>query len=269
MRSQLLARQQKERRELTMRLTSPSHITGSRFTEHQKIEGYHEDRSVRGFLGCDRLLKSENLYGMIQLGYDPKRQQSFLFATIKTSIFDTAASREQHEINDRAKMSEMKIGNQNRAYVSRRRKNSAMLLYKAENKPWSESSVAPYLTRANTGALRKVLPFLGVDTELAERGQLLLRARSLMEQSRQAFLTGRTQDQRAIRARQLSLLREQEQVGSLIWRKQQQTRLFFRKANMVFDLQKAAMFQYYRGQADSGRRQEESVPVEPPQDEVR
>ena len=112
---------QKQRREAAARLTSPAHILQNRFEEHQSIEGYFEDRTVPDFLGCDRLWKWDTLYGTVQMGYDPKRGQSFLFANIKTSIFDTAASQEQRKMNDRQRMSQLKTGNQNRAFSARRR----------------------------------------------------------------------------------------------------------------------------------------------------
>ena len=82
------------------RLTAPVHVQQSHFSEHQRIEGYFENRDVPQFLGSDRLMKLDTLYGTIQLGYNPRRGQSFLFANIKTSIFDTAPSRHQRELKE-------------------------------------------------------------------------------------------------------------------------------------------------------------------------
>lgn len=260
-------KQKKEREELLARLTAPTHISESRFSEHEKIEGYQEDRSVPQFFGCDRLLKSENQFGSIQMGYDPKRQQAVLFARIKTSIYDNAASREHREMTDRQRMGEQKTATSNRSYVAKRRQNSAVILYKAENKPWSERSIAPYLKRVNTGALRKTLPFLGAGLERQERETLLQKQKLLLQNERASFLARNDNGVRAVRKEQRELKRVDEQLSSIIWRKERQSGLFFRRINLVFDLQKADMFAYYRSKAITHRVEAENVNPEKPQDE--
>ncbi|MEG1777766.1 MAG: hypothetical protein RR209_02215, partial [Angelakisella sp.] len=98
--SRELVQSEKKRKEQLARLTAPLHITQNHFTEHTSVEGYQEDRRAEGFFGCDRLMKMDSMYGTIQMGYSPRRKQSFLFANIKTSVFDTAASREHHRMNE-------------------------------------------------------------------------------------------------------------------------------------------------------------------------
>ena len=85
---------QREKREALARLTAPQHLTTTHFLEHRKVEGYEQDREVHDFYGCDRLWKLETVYGRVQMGYDPKKGQSFLFANLKTSIYNNAASRD-------------------------------------------------------------------------------------------------------------------------------------------------------------------------------
>ncbi|MEG1972588.1 MAG: hypothetical protein RR315_05450, partial [Oscillospiraceae bacterium] len=178
------------------------------------------------------------------------------------------ASREQKEMNEQQQMSELKTGNQNRAFVSRRRQNSAVMLYKAENKPWNEASVAPYLSRVNTGALRKTLPFLDVHTERLENDSDREQQKSLQQEERAALQNstkaGRLQ---TIRAERVALSQEQNSLGSLIVRKQQKTLWFFRRVNLVFDLQKASIFEYYRNIA-AGRVLEAENAALPPTDDV-
>ena len=87
-----LKRKEKQNRELLSRLTAPQHIVENRFTEHKKVEGYFQDRNAKNFYNCDRLMKIDTLYGTIQLGYDPRRRESFIFSYIKTSIYDTVSS---------------------------------------------------------------------------------------------------------------------------------------------------------------------------------
>ncbi len=142
-------------KEAYARLTAPQHIAVEHFSRHQKIEGYHENRDAPEFVGSDRLLKLDTLYGTIQMGYNPRRGQSFLFANIKTSVFDTAASRYQKELKEYQMARALKTGTQNLAYSAKRRGGAAVILYKAQNMPWSRGSIAPYLARANMEALRK------------------------------------------------------------------------------------------------------------------
>lgn len=252
--------QQARRKEAVMRLTAPAHITQNRFEEHIRVEGYFEDRTVSDFMDCDRLWKWDTLYGTVQMGYDPKRGQSFLFSNIKTSIFDTAASQEQRKMNDRQRMEQLKTGNQNRAFSARRRANSSVLLYKAENKPWTEQSIRPYLLRQNLEALRKTMPFLNTREEIFERSRALKQDRELSAKEQRA-----SGERAAVRAERLGLSRELNSLGALISRKQSQSRLFFRKINIAFDLQKQKMFEYYRGRIAARRLEPENVTAPPPE----
>ena len=231
---QNLREKRAEKREAIARLTAPQHLTTTRFLEHRKVEGYEQDREVHDFYGCDRLWKLETAYGRIQMGYDPKRGQSFLFANLKTSIYGNAASREQRRMSERERMKTLKTGTQNVAYSARRRAGSTVILYKAENRPWSEASIAPYLGRVNLETLAQTMPFL-VRTEREEAD------------------AARREYRRLDAARGAQALAQQTELGHWIEHleavrmlKEQQSRLFFRKLNIAIDLQKAKMFEYYR-----------------------
>ncbi|MEG0338322.1 MAG: hypothetical protein RR573_00225 [Oscillospiraceae bacterium] len=238
--------QNDKRKEQLARITAPLHLTQSNFMQHEKLEGYN--KTAEGFFGCDRLMKISSIFGTIQMGYNPEKGQSFLFANIKTSIFDTAPSAEQRIMNESEQMSEIKTGNQNKAFVSRRRQNSAVLLYKAENKPWSEQSVAPYLNRVNTGALRKTLPFLNIKESKLEQSDARIEQKRL--QNDEQNLECKQSDAaklRIVRAKRVELSCRQNEINSLIMRKERLAQWFFRRVNLVFDLQKQKMFEYYRG----------------------
>lgn len=232
-------------RETAARLSAPQHLTTTRFEEHKRIEGYEQDRAVPEFYGCDRLWKMDTLYGRIQMGYHPGRGQSFLFANIKTSIFDTAASEYQHRMKETQQMRALKSGTQNMAYSARRWRNSTVLLYKAENKPWSEQSIAPYLKRINLETLRKTMPFLE-RSEARDREEGRQEKKRLEQQIRSKLREGDGAAVAALRLQERELSRRQDTLGALLARKQTQSQLFFRKINIAFDLQKAKMFEYYR-----------------------
>jgi len=239
------------------RLTAPSHMKTNHFREHQKIEGYFENRDVPDFMGSDRLLKIDTLYGTIQLGYYPRKGQSFLFANIKTSIFDTAASRYQKELKEYQMMRGLKTETPNVAYTAKRRGNSAVVLYKADSLPWSRRSILPYLRRINMEALGKTMPFLDKSAEVSQRESALRGQKSLSRELSEK-MTGRKYAEMAwIRARQMELLAKQNELGALIYRKDTQQRLFFRKLNYALDFQKREMFAYYRdrrrGGAEAGK----------------
>ena len=84
-------------RETSDRLTAASHVQVEYFAKHQKIEGYYESQMPGRLFGCDRLMKQDNMFGTLQLGYNPNRERVFLFANMKTSRYDTVASRYQKE----------------------------------------------------------------------------------------------------------------------------------------------------------------------------
>lgn len=234
-----------EARETDARLRAPQHLVTNRFEEHKKIEGYEQDRSVPNFIGCDRLWKLETQYGRIQMGYHPGRGQSFLFANIKTSIYDNAASAYQRRMKETQQMRTLKTGTQNIAYSARRWQAGAILLYKAENKPWSEQSIAPYLKRVNLETLRKTMPFLD-RSEAKEREENREEKKRLEEKVRQSLRQRDNARTAELRLQERELSRRQDLMGALLTRKQTQSQLFFRKINLAFDLQKAKMFEYYR-----------------------
>lgn len=241
---QLLRRSR--RRETALRLAAPQHIVTTRFEQHRKVEGYRQDRSVPNFFGCDKLWQLDTQYGRIQMGYHPGRGQSFLFAHIKTSVLDSAPSAHQRRLDERSQMRAQKTGNQNVAFSARRQSASAVLLYKAENKPWSEASLAPYLRRANLEALAKTMPFLTRAEEARRLQEAAARRRAIQDEERAALAKGDAAALAAARLERRQLEEERSALQSLLVRKHTQSRLFFRKLNIAFDLQKAKLFAYYR-----------------------
>ena len=117
-------------RETMDRLTAASHAQVEYFADHKKIEGYYENISTGNFFKCDCLMKQENMFGRIQLGYNPNRKRVFLFANLKTSRYDTIASKYQKEMHDYQRKSLLKGDNENRAYVFKRWEMASVLIEK-------------------------------------------------------------------------------------------------------------------------------------------
>jgi hypothetical protein len=239
-------------RESYTRLTAPQHVQLTHFSKHEKIEGYFENRDVAEFMGSDRLLRLDTIYGTIQLGYDPKRGQSFLFANIKTSILDTAASRHQKVLKEYQAMRALRTGTQNVAYSAKRRAGSAVILYKMENQPWTQRSITPYLKHVNMETLGKTMPFMEKATDISEREKTMREQRELQAEIRGKAAQGKFSEQGGLRARQTALAQRQNELNALIYRKNTQERLFFRKINFALDIQKHEMFAYYRDRRRSG-----------------
>lgn len=247
------------------RLTSPQHIIQNHFTEHRKIDGYFENRDVPDFMGSDRLLRIDTAYGTIQLGYSPQKGRSFIFANIKTSIFDNAASRHQRELKDYQRMLQQKDGTQNVAYTAKRRAGSAVLLYKMENMPWSRRSVEPYTGRESMEALRKTMPFLGGERESFEQESARQRQRQLQNRIAESLRRRDYGETAGARAEQTALSERQSELGALLYRMDTRRRLFFRTLNAAFDLQKMDIFAYYRRARQGGpAAKKDSAPIEQP-----
>lgn len=259
-----LMEQRRDEKETYARLTVPAHVTFNHFSKHEKVEGYFENQDVPDFMGCDRLLKLDHIYGTIQMGYNPMKNKSFLFANIKTSIYDEAASRYQKEVKEYQMMRSRKGNNENVLYSAKRRENTAVILYKAEPKPWTEQSVWPYLMKVNQGALRKTMPFLVRDEEMQELAQSRQEKRQLQSQVEQTIAEGEWENLQDLRAQELENLRHQELMQTLLTRKSQQSRLFFRKINYAFDIQKHEMFQFYKDKRQKMQSEKEMAVDEPP-----
>lgn len=250
-------------RETYTRLTAPQHIVTSHFSKHKKIEGFYENRNLPDFKGSDRLLRLDTVYGTIQMGYSPMKKQSFVFANIKTSIFDTAASRFQKEIREKNQIARhLKTGTRNKAISSRRRWGSAVILYKAESLPWSPRSVGPYLRRANLEALRKTMPFLEKSENISDRIETRKQQRELQNELRKNLLTKNYAEMNSIRSQQVELLSRQNMLNAIIYRKDQQSQLFFRRLNVTLDSQKREMLAHYRHKRRGGVKAQTDVPAE-------
>lgn len=257
LRQKKLEREKRDREELQNRLSAPQHIVYNRFEEHVRVEDFKQNERAADYYNYDRLMKLDTLYGRVQMGYHPGRDQAFLYANIKTSIYDSAPYAFQRSYMEIRGMKELKTGayaNQNVAWSSRRIANSSVILYKAQNKPWDESSVRPYLGRANLGALRKTMPFL-LRSEEQQRRLDLLDEQAERKREIQEVLNGKrkdgdfTQKNAAVallRAEQVAAEKQMENVEAVFSKKQLMSINFFHRINMSFDLQKAKMFDYYR-----------------------
>ena len=234
-------------RETFDRLTAASHVQTEYFGEHKKIEGYYQSQMQGQMLGCDRLMKQENMFGRLQLGYNPNRERVFLFANLKTSRYDTVASRYQKELKEYQQKTLLKGNNENRAYVSRYWEGASVLIEKRENKPWTRRSIASYLGRENMEAVQKTLPFFRREEETGELKELRARKKQIEEELRglqqEERLPREEQTERAQRSQQAGELRQEAVAGSskeelleaLLIRKDAASRQFLRRMNYAYD----------------------------------
>lgn len=242
-------------RETMDRLTAASHVQVEYFEDHQKIEGYYESVAEGKFFNCDRLLKQENMFGKIQLGYNPNRDRVFLYSNLKTSRYDTIASAYQKQMEDYQQMALLKGDNENRAYVSKRYENAAVLIEKKENKPWTQRSVKTYLNRANAEAMSKSMPFFTTEEERmelsgAKRRQKEIQskiAETMRERQGAENQAAQSEEQvRALRKEAVDILAKESLLETLLYRKKTAEKTFLRKINYAYDYQKADIESYYR-----------------------
>lgn len=265
-------------RETMDRLTAASHVQVEYFEDHKKIEGYYESVAEGKFFNCDRLLKQENMFGKIQLGYNPNRGRVFLYSNLKTSRYDTISSKYQKEMEDYQQKALLKGDNENRAYVSKRWENAAVLIEKKENKPWTQRSVKTYLSRANAEAAKKSMPFFSKEEEMEE----LTKARQRQKEIRREIRDIRKQMSaeenksadmeakiRELRKEALSGLSKISLLETLMYRKNTAEKTFLRKINYAYDFQKNDIESYYREKRKEFEAMAaESVDTEtPPEDE--
>ncbi|MBS6397849.1 MAG: hypothetical protein KH452_11990 [Clostridiales bacterium] len=248
-------------RETMDRLTAASHVQVEYFAKHTKIEGYYESQMSGNLFNCDRLMKQDNMFGTIQLGYNPNRERVFLFANMKTSRYDTVASRYQKEMKEYQKKSLLKGDNENRAYISKRWENASVLIEKKENKPWTQRSIKTYLNRANMEAVQKTLPFFSREEEVEDRRELRSRQKEIEESIRSIRQEGpkgetseelegarREQEEniRQLRKEAVHNLTRQNLLQVILTRKDMAAKLFLRRLNYAYDYQKKDIENYYR-----------------------
>lgn len=236
----------KKRKETYDRLTAVQHINVEHFSKHQKIEGFREDGDMQHLFSCDRLMKVENIYSRLQMGYNPNKGRTFILANLKTSIYDTVASRYQKEMKESQMMSILKGENQNRAFVSRRWAQTSVLLDKKEARPWTEGSIRPYYGKINMEALRKTMPFFAKQDEEARREELANKQKEIKDQIGENSRQSMHSENQALNQLALDTMQEENFIQMLIVRKEMTSRFFLRKINYAFDIQKHEMFQYYK-----------------------
>lgn len=265
-------------RETMDRLTAASHVQVEYFEDHKKIEGYYESVAEGKFFNCDRLLKQENMFGKIQLGYNPNRGRVFLYSNLKTSRYDTISSKYQREMEDYQQKALLKGDNENRAYVSKRWENAAVLIEKKENKPWTQKSVKTYLSRANAEAAKKSMPFFSKEEEMEELAKARQRQKEIRreirdirkqmsaEENKSADMEAKI---RELRKEALSGLSKISLLETLVYRKNTAEKTFLRKINYAYDFQKNDIESYYREKRKEFEAMAaESVDTEtPPEDE--
>ncbi|MBR5509814.1 MAG: hypothetical protein IKV59_07155 [Lachnospiraceae bacterium] len=248
-------------RETMDRLTAASHVKVEYFAKHQKIEGYYEEVLSGKFFKCDRLMLQENMFSRVQLGYNPNRERIFLFANMKTSRYDTVASKYQKEMKDYQKRSLLKGDNENRAYVSKRREKASVLIEKKEPKPWTERSVKAYLGRTNMEAAAKSLPFFSREEELEELRKVKIEMKEIQKDIRDRRVQKimaedqaqqeseekkREAEIRGLRQMALEDLQKENLLEAILTRKYTAAKAFVRKINYAYDFQKKDIESYYR-----------------------
>lgn len=251
--------QKQKLKETYYRLTAPVHVTLNSFKEHERIEGYYEFKDYGHIFQCDRLLKLETIYGKVQMGYNPNRGRSFVFANMKTNLYDTVNSRYQKIMKEYQQRPEQKKGNENRAYVSGRWKNAAVLLEKAENKPWSEKSMKPYFLNKNMDVILKTMPFFYQEQETEQLESVREQVKELQEAVRQNALEGKRQENNSLHQQIRELQEESNLLQAVSYRKDSGRRGFVRKINYAFDIEKHEMFEYYREKRLRAAREEVEV----------
>ncbi|MBO5337958.1 MAG: hypothetical protein J6A94_12610 [Lachnospiraceae bacterium] len=247
-------------RETMDRLTTASHVQVDYFAEHKKIEGYYEENVSGQFFNCDRLMKQDNMFGTIQLGYNPNRETVFLFANMKTSRYDTVASHYQKELQDYRKRAQRKGENVNRAYVSKRKEMAVVLIEKRENKPWSQRSIGTYLKHSNMEAVLKTMPFLTKNEEKEELEAIKRERKQIQEEIREirmemASEKGTTEEKqsmeqetqiRNLRGDAVQNLTMENLLEAILIRKDAMGKGFLRRLNYAYDVQKKDIEAYYR-----------------------
>lgn len=256
-----LLKNKKKNWETFTRLTAPTHVTLNSWREHERIEGYYEFKEYGHLFSCDRLLKLETIFGKVQMGYNPNRARSFIFANMKTNLYDTVNSRYQKEMKEYQQKPEKKKGNENRAWVSKRWHSASVLLEKAENKPWTEQSMEPYFKNGNMEALLKTMPFFHEQDERSQLEEIRQNTRELQEGIRENSLQGKWDENAQLNRLTRESSQESELLQAILARKNAGKRAFLRKVNYAFDIDKHNMFEYYREQRRKADREEISAVV--------
>lgn len=259
-------------RETADRLTAAAHIQTEYFAKHTKIEGYYESRIPGRFFGCDRLMKQDSMFGTIQLGYNPNRERVFLFANMKTSRYDTVASRYQKELKEYQQKVLLKGNNENRAYISKGFEMASVLIEKRENKPWTRYSVQTYLGRNNMEAIQKTMPFFMKSEETEELTRIRKRRKEIQQEIRENQLQSVEQERtQELRKEAVEDLVQENFLESVLTRKETAQKHFLRRLNYAYDFQKQDIEAYYREKRKTlEETKEREVPEEiEPEDENR
>lgn len=248
-------RNQEHREELD-RVTAVQHIQTESFSRHVKLEGYGDNAAGQTF-GCDRLMKQESMFSRIQLGYNASRQRAFLFAELKTSRYDTVNSRHQRTMKEYQMNSRERSAGTKKAFVSRKRGETALLIEKSYGRPWSEETIYRHYDRLNTEVLALTMPFLDRKRNRLRLEELRENRRALQEQIQRNTNEGRFQENTVLRKEQTQKLTEEAILQHLILHKEAFSRNFMNKVNLVYETQKHQIFEYYKNRREKEQKESE------------
>lgn len=230
------------------RLTAPVHVTLNSYKEHERIEGYYEFKDYAHLFKCDRLLKLETAFGKVQMGYNPNRRRSFVFANMKANIYDTVNSTYQKTMKEYQRQSVQRKENVTYAYVSKSAKNAAVMLEKVEYRPWTENVLEAYFHKKNMETVMKTMPFFYQEQEKGQIEENREKRKKLQEQIRENALKGNCEENQQINREIRELQETDNLLQAILYRKDANKRGFVRKLNYAFDIEKSEMFDYYRTQ---------------------
>ena len=241
------------------RVTAVQHIQTDHFSKHVKPEGYYDNVAVGQAFGCDRLMKMESMFSRIQLGYNAARGRSFIFAELKTSRYDTVSSRYQRAMKEYQMNSRQNGANIKRAFVSRKKSETALLLEKGYAKPWSEEIVHRYYNRINMDVLAVTMPCLDRKHDWQQLEELKNEQRRLQEQIQDNTNKGEFQVNAEFRQKQVDILTEENLLQHLLMQKESASRNFMNKINLVYETQKHQIFEYYKNKEKDAQKASEAT----------
>ncbi|MFI3213451.1 MAG: hypothetical protein R3Y24_08915 [Eubacteriales bacterium] len=249
----------KELQETNDRITNAWHVQLEHFSSHQTVEEIQEEGSSSVFQ-CDRLLKMENSFIQMQLGYHPEQRRTFIFANTKTSRYDTISSNKDRKVRANVVKNMMTRKKKKQEGNGRKLAEAMIFLHNREHLIWSKGTIRSFLRESNEEVLEKTLPFFAIRPEKERQEELrntLAESRKMVaKNSRENDYKSNVELHREIR----EYLQEENYLQMLITRKETASNYFMRKINYSIDTQKKEMFNYYKAKREEAM--ESKVPVE-------
>lgn len=244
----------KQLQETSDRITNPWNVQVEHFLEHQKVDGIFQSGESSMFQ-CDRILKMENSFIQLQMGYNPEQKRTFVVANTKTSRYDNISGASERKVREDVLNNMMQRKKKKQEGNGRKLAETMVFLHNKQQRIWTKNTIRSFLKESNEEVHEKTMPFFVKFPEMQKRAELRQMQKELKDEISENSRISEHQENTELNREARDYMQEENMLQALITRKETASNYFLRKINYALDTQKVEMFAYYKERQEAVARE--------------